>query len=108
MVKVSTLEDVSILVEKSRAKAKVLSPLAQERATQKAVFGDLIAKLTDDSKAFQVELEPMERFLTVKQRLLRAAKDAGVEVAIRKHGNGLAVGLLTPERRSRRGRPRSA
>jgi len=33
----------------------------------------------------------------------------GKEIVVRKYGNGFAVGLMTPERRSRRGRkPKSA
>jgi len=44
----------------------------------------------------------------VRQRLLRVASTLGTEVAVRKHGTGFVVGLMTPERRTRRGRPRAS
>ena len=40
--------------------------------------------------------------------VLRAAKLAGVEVAVKKSPNGFYFGLMTPKRRSKRGRPRKA
>jgi len=36
--------------------------------------------------------------------LLRVAADENVEIAVRKHRDGFLVGLLTPERRTNRGR----
>jgi hypothetical protein len=54
-------------------------------------------------------LDSTEKPLTVRQRLLKVAADSGKEIVVRKYGNGFAVGLMTPERRSRRGRkPKSA
>jgi hypothetical protein len=54
---------------------------------------------------FAVKLDDGEKPLTVRQRLMRAAAEANVEIAVRKHGeNGFLVGLLTPERRTKRGR----
>ena len=67
-----------------------------------------IKTITDESVVFEVTLEPGEKPLTVRQQLLRAAKTAGVEIAVRKSPNGFYVGLMTPERRSNRGRKAAA
>lgn len=63
-----------------------------------------IKTITDPSVVYEVILEPDEKPLTVRQQLLRASKAAGVEIAVRKSPNGFYVGLMTPERRSNRGR----
>jgi len=63
-----------------------------------------IKTITDDSVVYEVTLEAGEKPLTVRQQLLRAAKVAGIEIAVRKSEAGFYVGLLTPERRSTRGR----
>jgi hypothetical protein len=71
----------------------------------------LIKKLktiTDASVVYEVTLEGDEKPLTVRQQLLRASKAAGVEIAVRKSPNGFYVGLMTPERRSNRGRKAAA
>lgn len=60
--------------------------------------------ITDPSVVYEVTLEPDEKPLTVRQQLLRASKAAGVEIAVRKSPNGFYVGLMTPDRRSNRGR----
>jgi hypothetical protein len=60
--------------------------------------------ITDPSVVYEVVLEGDEKPLTVRQQLLRASKSAGVEIAVRKSPNGFYVGLMTPERRSNRGR----
>jgi hypothetical protein len=63
-----------------------------------------IKTITDETVVYEVTLEADEKPLTVRQQLLRAAKAAGVEIAVRKSPNGFYVGLMTPERRSNRGR----
>lgn len=63
-----------------------------------------IKTITDENVVYEVSLGPDEKPLTVRQQLLRAAKVAGVEIAVRKSPNGFYVGLMTPERRSNRGR----
>ncbi len=63
-----------------------------------------IKTITDPSVVYEVVLEDGEKPLTVRQQLLRASKAAGVEIAVRKSPNGFYVGLMTPERRSNRGR----
>ena len=43
-----------------------------------------------------------------RSQIIRAAKSAGVEIAVRKAPKGFYVGLMTPERRSNRGRKTAA
>lgn len=64
--------------------------------------------ITDASLVYEVTLEGDEKPLTVRQQLLRASKAAGIEIAVRKSPNGFYVGLMTPERRSNRGRKAAA
>jgi hypothetical protein len=42
----------------------------------------------------------------VRAQLLRASKLAGVEIAVKKSPHGFYFGLMTPARKSKRGRPR--
>ena len=92
------------------ARPRALSPRAQARLEQyeqmrKAVIGRL--KGPDD--VFEIKLEPGEKAATIRQRLMKVAADQQVEIAVRLRGDGLLVGLMTPERRTRRGRrPKAA
>ena len=94
------------LMDKPRpaARKKELTPLQRERLRQQRQFSRLVTGLAGPDDVFEVALGAAEKPLTVRQRLLRAASAAGVEIAVRKHGSGFLVGLLTPERRSNRGR----
>jgi hypothetical protein len=65
-----------------------------------------IRKITDESVVYEVVLEKDEKAATVRAQVLRAAKLAGVDVAVKKSPTGFYVGLMTPKRRSKRGRPR--
>jgi hypothetical protein len=67
-----------------------------------------IKSITDETVVFEVTLDPDEKPLTVRQQLLRASKAAGVEIAVRKSDHGFYVGLMTPDRRSRRGRKKAS
>jgi hypothetical protein len=107
MTKISPLADPSIL-DVPRPKSRELSPKTIERLRQEEEFRKLIAQLTDDEKVFLVSLEPADKPLTVRRRLQRVAEEAGKDIAIRPYEDGFAVGLMTPDRRSRRGRPRKA
>jgi hypothetical protein len=65
--------------------------------------------ITDESVVYEAAIGPDEKPATVRQQLLRAAKLAGVDIAVKKSPRGFYVGLMTPERRSGRGRkPASA
>jgi len=93
------------LMDKAASRARAMSPAALERERQQAQFRKLIARLTGPDQVFAIKLDPTEKPITVRQRLLRAAAEADVEIAVRKHGDdGFLVGLLTPERRTNRGR----
>lgn len=85
---------------------KVASPGRQISPEQQRVIKKL-KTITDPSVVYEVVLEDGEKPLTVRQQLLRASKAAGVEIAVRKSPNGFYVGLMTPERRSNRGRKAS-
>jgi hypothetical protein len=64
--------------------------------------------IVDETVVYEVVLDPGEKPLTVRQQIIRAAKAAGVEIAVRKSPKGFYVGLMTPERRSNRGRKTAA
>jgi len=75
-------------------------------------FATMVAKIktiTDSDTVYEVTLEDGEKAATVRQKLLRASRLADIEVAVRKSPKGWYVGLMTPARRSTRGRkPRAA
>ena len=64
--------------------------------------------LSDESIVYEAVLEAGEKPATVRAQLLRAAKLAEVEVAVKRSPNGFYFGLMTPKRASRRGRPRKS
>ncbi len=96
------------LMHKGSRGPRELSPAAREREQQGRQFKRLIALLKGPEQVFEVRLDPNEKPITIRQRLLRVASDANVEIAVRKHGGGFLVGLLTPERRTNRGRKAAA
>jgi hypothetical protein len=63
-------------------------------------------KITDESVVYEAVLDKGEKPATVRAQLMRAAKLAGVDVAVKKSPGGFYFGLMTPKRKSRRGRPR--
>jgi hypothetical protein len=65
-------------------------------------------QITDETVVFEAVLQDGEKPATVRAQLMRAAKLAGVEIAVKKSPEGFYFGLLTPKRSSRRGRPRKA
>ena len=87
---------------------KELTPAQQERQRQQRQFERLLTRISDTETVFEVRLSSDEKPITVRQRLLRAADEAGKEIAVRKSPNGFYVGLMTPERRSNRGRKKQA
>lgn len=91
-----------------RSAAQELTPAARERQRQQRQFTQLMGRLTDTGTVFEVRLGKDEKPLTVRQRLLRAASEARKEIAVRKSENGFYVGLMTPERRSKRGRRKAS
>jgi hypothetical protein len=106
-MKIERLNDPSVL-NAPKAEPRPVSALAQRRQRQYEDFRELLRQLTDEETVFQLTLDPDDKPITVRQRLQRVAAEAGVEIAVRKHANGFAVGRMTPERRSNRGRPRKS
>jgi hypothetical protein len=106
MVKVKKA-DPSLMDKRNRPKSE-LSPAAREREQQQRQFKRMIGQITGPDQVFQVSLDGDEKPITIRQRILRAAAEANVEIAVRKHRNGFIVGLLTPERRTNRGRRAAA
>jgi hypothetical protein len=96
------------LMDKGSKTRKELSPAAREREQQQRQFKRMIGQLKGPEQVFEVRLDPSEKPITIRQRLLRVAAEANVEIAVRKHGDGFLVGLLTPERRTNRGRRAAA
>jgi len=104
MVKIRRADPALMDTPRPAAHKKELTPRQRERLRQQRQFRRLIGGLTGPADVFEVALGAGEKPLTVRQRLLRVAS---VEIAVRKHGSGFLVGLLTPERRSNRGRKRA-
>ena len=65
-----------------------------------------IKKITDETVVYEAVLAPDEKPATVRAQIMRAAKLAGVDVAVKKSPDGFYFGLMTPKRKSKRGRPR--
>ena len=63
-----------------------------------------IKSITDETVVYEARLGPGEKPATVRQQLLRAAKLADVEIAVKRAPEGFYFGLMTPDRRSNRGR----
>lgn len=102
--------DVTMLdrPKQTAARPKELSPKAQARLAQHRAFMSMIRKISDASTVFEIRLEADEKPITVRQRLMKAAEDAGREIVVRKSEKGWLVGLATAERRSRRGRRKAS
>jgi len=103
--------DVSMLDKPktaARAKSRELSPAAAARLAQHRQMVRMLSKINDRDTVFEVRLEPGEKPLTVRQRLMKAAKEANKDIVVRKSEHGWLVGLATDDRRSRRGRRRSS
>jgi len=90
-----------------RAKPRALSPAAAARQAQHRQMVRMLSKINDRDTVFEVRLQPGEKPLTIRQRLMKAAKDANKDIVVRKSEHGWLVGLATDDRRSRRGRRRN-
>ncbi len=108
MAKIRQVDVAMLDRPKSATRPPQLSPRAQARLAQHRQFMQMISKVRDSDTVFEVRLDPDEKALTVRQRLMKAAEDAGREIVVRKSEKGWLVGLATPDRRSRRGRRRTS
>ena len=108
MVKIRAVSDPSVMEYRPQpAKARQLSPRAQARLEQDRLFRrKIVNRLVDETKVFRIKLGPDEKALTVRRRLAKVADEAGKEIAIRQVDDVFYVGLMTPDRRPRRGRKR--
>lgn len=90
--------------------ARALSPAAQARIEQYEILRkSVIDRLQGPDDVFKVALDAGEKPATIRQRLMKIATNEGKEIAVQVHGDHLLVGLMTAERRPRRGRrPKSA
>lgn len=84
---------------RARPRGRPISPEMQALVNR-------VRKITDESIVYEAVLEKDEKAATVRAQILRAAKLAGVELAVKKSPEGFYLGLMTPKRRSKRGRPR--
>lgn len=108
MSKIRQLNDASIL-DAPKPRPRELSPAAIARQKEYNRLRDLMNKLNDPDQVYEIVLEPGEKALTVRQRLLKVAAESNKEIVVRKYKDGFAIGLMTAERRSRRGRkPKSS
>jgi hypothetical protein len=108
MVRITQV-DVTMMDRPPKSKPpRELTPAQRERQAQQRQFEKLMSQLNDAGTVFEIRLGRDEKAVTIRQRLLRAAQDAGKEVAVRKSERGFVVGLMTPERRSNRGRKRAS
>jgi hypothetical protein len=90
MVKIRQV-DVAMLDKPKSARSAVreLSPKARARLAQQRQFERMLSRVNERDDVFEVRLQGDEKPLTVRQRLMKAAE-------------------AKPDRRSRRGRRRTA
>lgn len=110
MVKIRAVSDPSIMEYRPQpAKRRELGPRARARLEQERLFRSrIVNRLTDEAKVFKVKLGPDEKALTIRRRIQKVAQEAGKEIAIRQVDDAFYVGLMTAERRPRRGRRRKS
>jgi hypothetical protein len=108
MVKVRKVD--RSLMDKPRkiAADRQLTPAEIEREKRKGQFRRMVADLKGPDDVYEVVLEGDEKPITIRQGLLKAAAELKMEIAVRKSAKGFVVGLLTPERRTNRGRRATA
>jgi hypothetical protein len=109
MVRINQVD--SSLMDKpktGRGRARELTPAQRERERQQRQLVRMLSRLDSPQTVFEVRLSADDKPVTIRQRLLRAAQDAGKEIAVRKSANGFLVGLMTPERKSNRGRKKQS
>ena len=99
------IDDPTVL-NASKARPREKSRRIAELAREYQLYREQIGSLTGPEDVIEIVLLEREKPATVRQRVLRVAGQMGVRVAVRKYGDNLALGLLTPERETKRGRPK--
>jgi hypothetical protein len=110
MVKIRQV-DVSMLDKPKTAsspRAKQLTPAAAARLKQHRQFVRMLSKVNDRDAVFEIRMDKTEKAATIRQRLMKAATEAGKDVVVRKSEQGWLVGMATDDRRSKRGRRKSS
>lgn len=105
MVKIRRVS--ATLLDKQRTAStadRPLSPRALARQQQERQIERMVRKLASPEDVFEIDLSDGEKPATIRQRILKVAGDANVEIAVRRRENGFLVGLMTPDRQERRGR----
>jgi hypothetical protein len=91
--------DAELMDDPPKPRGRPISPEQQALINR-------IRKITDKSVVYEAVLQKGEKPATVRAQIMRAAKLAGVDIAVKKSPDGFYIGLMTPDRKSRRGRPR--
>ena len=108
MVKVRKVDRSLMDKPKKTAADRQLTQAEIEREKRKHQFKRMLADLKGHDDVYEVVLEGEEKPVTIRQGLLKAAAELKIEIAVRKSAKGFVVGLLTPERRTNRGRRSAA
>jgi hypothetical protein len=87
------------------AKAK---PKGRQPSPEMLAMIERIRSIKTERDVYEVLLTGDEKPATVRQQITRAAKAAGVEIAVRRSPHGWYIGLMTPDRATRRGRSAAA
>jgi hypothetical protein len=83
-----------------------LKPRGRPVSPEQQALINRMKQVIDETVVFEAVLQAGEKPATVRAQLLRAAKLAGIDIAVKKSAAGFYFGLMTPKRASRRGRPR--
>jgi hypothetical protein len=82
---------------------KPAKPKGRQPSPEMLAMIESIKRIKSEKDVYEVLLTGDEKPATVRQQLTRAAKAAGVEIAVRRSPHGWYVGLMTEGRRSGRG-----
>ena len=93
------INKVSPSVFEAKPKAR-----GREPSPEMLAMIERIRSIKTEKDVYEVLLTGDEKPATVRQQLTRAAKAAGVEIAVRRSPHGFYIGLLTPERTTRKRR----
>ena len=82
------------------------TPRGRPLSPEQQALVNRMKQITDETVVFEAVLQEGDKAATVRAQLVRAAKLAGVDIAVKKSAAGFYFGLRTPRRATRRGRPR--
>jgi hypothetical protein len=101
--------DVAMLDKpKAAARSRALSPKALARLKQHRELVKTIGQIKTAKDVFEIRLGREEKPMTMRQRIMKAADEAKNDIVVRKSEKGWLIGMATPERRSKRGRRKTA